>query len=317
MIDVYAMNGTPWLLLLYSLPAKSGSARVNIWRKVKKTGALPFKSSSYLLPNRPELLERFQWLAQQIQESGGEATVAQVAALEGVPTAKVALQFNDARGAEYQEVIAALKERLTPRRGGRDEGPQAELDKWMRRFEEIRGVDYFDCPVAKQAASWIKRAMDPSREKTGKALRPVLSPRQFNGKTWLTRPRPAIDRVGSAWLIHRHIDPEARFVFAHRPEECPGAIPFDMTGVEFTHHGEDCTFENLLRRFGLKDKTLSRIGEMIHDADLEDGRFQTVEAIGLCRVFTGWARLGVTDEEILQRGMPCFDALYADLQAKP
>jgi hypothetical protein len=86
--------------------------------------------------------------------------------------------------------------------------------------------------------------------------------------------------------------------------------------VEFTHHGDDCTFETLLKRFDLKDRTLRKLAGMIHDADLEDGKFQTVEAFGLDRVFKGWARLGVSDDEILARGLPCFDALYQYLKSR-
>lgn len=313
------MSEIPWLLLLYSLPAGNSSARVGIWRKVRKTGALPFKSSSYLLPNRPDLLERFQWLAQQIQETGGEATVALVSELEGISQEKMARQFNDARAADYGELIASLNDLISRGRKMRDDAQLAELDKLRRRFAEIRNLDYFGCPLADKAAMLLEKAMEPPAgkpRKGGKNTMPALSPQRFTGKVWLTRPQPAIDRVGSAWLIHHHIDPKARFVFGSRPEDYPDAIPYDMTGVEFTHHGDDCTFENLLRRFGIKDKILRRIGEMVHDADLEDDRFQTIEAFGMDRVFKGWARLGVADEEIFRRGFHCFDALFAFLKSK-
>src|SRR5690606_1344708 len=101
------------------------------------------------------------------------------------------------------------------------------------------------------------------------------------------------------------------------PDKHPEAIPFDMTGVEFTHQGEDCTFETLLKRFGLTDPALRKLGERVHDADLEDGKFQTTEAFGLDRIFKGWARLGLSDDEILARGFGCFDALFAYFQSQP
>lgn len=139
---------------------------------------------------------------------------------------------------------------------------------------------------------------------------------KFTGRTWLTRPRPEIDRVGSAWLIRRFIDPKARFVFASDPAQHPDALPFDMAGVEFSHHRDDCTFETLVKRFGLEDPALRRLAEMVHVADLEDGRFPHPECIGIDRVLKGWGRAGLSDELLLQKGGECFDALYDYLRKR-
>ncbi len=310
------MNEAPWLMLLYSLPAGRGSARVGIWRKLKKSGALPFKASSYLLPNRPDLFERFQWLAQQVQDAGGEATLAFVAELEGVSQEAMMRQFNDARAVEYAELVTPLNALIAGLRKKADDSLLPELEKLRRQFEEIRRLDFFGCPRANDVAMLFERAAEvPAKSSKGKAVA-ILSARRFSGKIWLTRPQPEIDRVGSAWLIRNFIDPKASFVFSSDPSAHPGAIPYDMTGVEFTHHGEDCTFETLLKRFNLKDSALIKLGEMIHDVDLEDGKFQAVEAFGLDRVFKGWAKLGVPDDEILTRGFECFAALYAFLRTK-
>jgi hypothetical protein len=289
---------------------------VGIWRKMKKSGALPFKASAYLLPNRPELYERFQWLAQQVQDAGGEATIVFVSELEGISHAEMMRQFNESRAAGYAELVAPLNELISRHRKKPDDSLMPELEKLRRQFEELRSLDFFDCPRAHDVAMLIERATTLPEKKQKDKVFPVLSSRRYVGKTWLTRPQPHIDRVGSAWLIRNFIDPKATFVFAKDPADFPDAIPYDMTSVEFTHHGDDCTFETLLRRFDLKDKALKKLGEMIHDADLEDGKFQTVEAFGLDRVFKGWAKLGVTDDEILTRGMPCFDALHAFLKTK-
>jgi len=143
-----------------------------------------------------------------------------------------------------------------------------------------------------------------------------LNVKQYQEKTWLTRPRPEIDRVGSAWLIARFIDRKPKFVFASTVDAIPDAIPFDMLDAEFSHHGNYCTFETLTRRFTISDKSLAKIGEMIHDADLDDARFQRVEAVGIDRVLKGWAKQGLSDQEILRRGFECFDALYAFLQRR-
>jgi hypothetical protein len=311
------MLDSPWILLLYSLPTGRGTARVGVWRKLKKSGALPFKTSAYLLPNRPHLLERFQWLAQQVTDAGGEATLVFVSELEGVSHDGMVRQFNDARTAEYVALSAALNGLITRQRKKPDETLMPELEKLRRQFDEIRRLDFFDSPKGHDVEMLIERAAAlPEKQTRGKAAK-MLSTRSFSGKTWLTRPQPAIDRVGSAWLIRNFIDPKATFIFSSDPGAHQDAIPYDMMGVEFTHQGEDCTFETLLKRFGLAAPALRRLGEMIHDADLEDGKFQTAEAIGLDRVFKGWAKLGLDDEEIFKRGFPCFDALHAFLQSKP
>jgi len=138
--------------------------------------------------------------------------------------------------------------------------------------------------------------------------------KRYQRRVWLTRPHPEIDRVGSAWLIRKFIDPHAKFVFAPKPDAYPDAVPYDMMNVEFTHHGDACTFETLLKRFAITDSAVRRIGEMIHDADLEDGKFQRPECCGLDLLCKGWARLGLSDADILDKGFACFDALHASLR---
>lgn len=300
-----------WLLLLYTLPSGRSSARVGIWRKLKKSGALPVNTSAHLLPNRPDLLEKFQWLAQEIRHAKGDATLAFVGEVDGIGDAGLIRRFDQVRTEDYAEIAAAAKEILGRRGDAQVEAIQAEIEKLRVRFGDVLRTDFFGCPAAATTAQLIElAAADPAAP--GKVL-PVLSPDHFTGKTWLTRPRPAIDRIGSAWLILRHIDAGARFVFASDPADHPDALPYDMTGVEFGHQVDDCTFETLLKRFDLKATGLAKLGEMIHDADLDDGKFQTVEAFGLDRVFKGWAASGIPDDEILARGLICFDGLHQSL----
>jgi hypothetical protein len=146
--------------------------------------------------------------------------------------------------------------------------------------------------------------------------RPRLQRKDYRGKTWQTRPRPEIDRVGSAWLIRKFIDPEATFVFASDPPTRGDIIPFDMLEVEFSHQGDCCTFETLTRRFAIEDKAVRKIGEMIHDADLDDAKFQRTECVGIDRVLKGWGKTSMRDDEILARGFVCFDGLYEFLQRR-
>lgn len=301
-----------WLLLLYELPTAKNSERVNLWRKLKKFGALSLKTSAYLLPDSPLHFERFQWLSQQIRDGGGDATLIRVAEIENLTHDAVAQLFNEARAADYDGLQTAITDLLKRKPKRTDESIQEEADRLKVRFEEIRGIDFFRSPRAHDVESLLRRFEEPHILAKG-AERTLLS-KDYRGKTWLTRPKPEIDRVGSAWLIRRSIDSEARFVFGTQVRKFPDAIPFDMLDVDFTHKGEDCTFETLLKRFGVDDKLLQSIGEMIHDADLEDDKFHRYEAVGIDQMLKGWAKLGLADEEILERGFACFDALYASLK---
>lgn len=303
-----------WLLLLYGLPTRRSAPRVSLWRRLKKFGALQLKTSAYILPDRQVHFERFQWLAQQVRDAGGEATLIRVSDIEGMAEGEIQRLFNDARARDYRGLMKVLTRFIDHHRKRPGPAFRGDLDGFLRRFARIREIDYFDSPAAHDAQMLLQRAEGVARRRGAAA--PVLDRKQYLGRTWVTRPRPEIDRVGSAWLIRRFIDPRARFVFAEDAAGPPGAIPYDVSGAEFSHQGEDCTFETLLKRFDLRDPAARRIGEMIHDADLEDGRFQRVECFGLDRLFKGWARLGLADRQILARGLECFDALCASLQGR-
>lgn len=301
-----------WLLLLYTLPAAKASGRVNLWRKLKKMGAYALKTSAYVLPDEPAHLERFQWLVQQVRDGGGEATLARVTAIEGLANEDLARQFNQARAADYAALGRQLNELIAANRKKPVEGLADALEKLQRQFQELRAIDYFECPAAHDVEVLLQRASRLSEPRTKSPA--TLDVKRYQRRTWLTRPRPQIDRAGSAWLIRKFIDPHAKFVFAPKPDAHPEAIPYDMMNVEFTHHGDDCTFETLLKRFAITDSAARRIGEMIHDADLEDGKFQRPECSGLDLLFKGWARLDLSDGEILDKGFACFDALHAALR---
>src|SRR5437588_8502285 len=306
------MRANSWLLLLYSLPTSCNTERVAVWRQLKKIGAVQFKTSTYLLPDEPAQYEQFQWLAQQIRDYGGDSTLVRAQEIEGLTREKVIAMFNDARGKDYGELRKSLQAFIGRRKKTEAETGAAELERLTRQFREIREVDFFDSPRGHDVAMLLRRAEGPR----GSRQLETLDAKQYQGKTWLTRPRPEIDRVGSAWLISKFIDRKPKFVFAPSADAVPGAIPFDMLDAEFSHHGNYCTFETLTKRFTISDKSVAKIGEMIHDADLDDARFQRVEAVGIDRVLKGWAKEGLPDKEILRRGFECFDALYAFLQRR-
>ncbi len=286
------ITATSWLLLLFSLPTSRNTERVAVWRRLKKLGAVQIKTSTYLLPDETAQYEQFQWLAQQIRDYGGDSTLVRAQEIEGLTKEKVIAMFNDARAKDYGELRKSLQGFIGRRKKIDAETAAAELERLTR--------------LLLRRAEGRNRTRQPA----------VLDAKQYQGKTWLTRPRPEIDRVGSAWLISKFIDRKPKFVFAPTADALPGAIPFDMLDAEFSHHGNYCTFETLIRRFAISDKAVTKIGEMIHDADLDDAKFQRVEAVGIDRVLKGWAKEGLPDKEILRRGFECFDAVYAFLQRR-
>lgn len=295
-------NDVRWLLLVFGLPAKLGSKRVQVWRKLKRIGALPLGSSGYLLPFTPQNHEHFEWLAASIRKSKGQASVIQVEAIDELPPDELAKRFTDARSRDYELLSRELK-RLV-----RGKNKPAQLVRLQRRFHEISAVDFFDSPFRSRVEALLERAAAPS------SAPPTADARRkkgFQRRTWVTRPRPGIDRVASAWLITRFIDPHAKFVFANDPKNAPDAVPFDMFQAGgFGHRGDDCTFETLRKEFGIRDRRVAVVAEIIHDADLDDEKFGRVEGIGLDKVLIGWAQQGLSDEELLRRGTELIEGLY-------
>jgi hypothetical protein len=311
-------HSTPgsWLFLLFNLPAKQSSDRVKVWRRLKKFGSVQLKTSTYVLPDEPVHYERFQWLAKEIVDTGGEATLVRVKDIEGMPHAAIVAMFNDARAREYDEIAEPLTRLIKDRKARKTstETFTSELEKVRRRFQEIHEIDYFQSSRGEDLRRLVQKAESLGSLKKKPETKARLRIEDYRRKTWITRPRPEIDRVGSAWLIRKFIDAGAKFVFAHTPAEFPAAIPYDMFEVEFSHHGDCCTFETLIQRFAIRDRAVLRLAELIHDADVEDDKFHRVEGFGIEQIFKGWAKHGLSDQEILSKGFECFDGLYAQFK---
>ena len=307
------MKTMSWLLLLYALPVKRTSARVNLWRKLKKFGAVQLKTSAYVLPDDATQYERFQWLSKEIRDVGGEATLIRVAEIEGMSHEQMVRLFNEARAVEYKDLVEVCRRAMARRKRWSGGALATELQKCQRRFREIKETDYFRSPASHDAQMILLRLEKLLAPKAGAVNLPKLDVRKFKDKTWVTRPRPGIDRAGSAWLIRKFIDPKARFAFAMDARKGGSALPFDMADVEFSHHGDDCTFETFTKRFAIRDNAVQKMAEMVHDADLEDGKFQRPECIGINAVLSGWARTRISDAELLAKGIECFEGLYQSL----
>jgi hypothetical protein len=295
---------SPWLMLTFSLPTKRASQRVEIWRLLHRHGAVPLGNSGYLLPNNPTNLERFEWLATAIRKYSGDASVVSVQSIDNLSTPQLSRRFNRARETDYEELIRELRKFSSApnrKRAG------TRLTRLRSRFREVVEIDFFRCPLRKRVEDLLKRA---SASPSPRPDTPSSNPRHYVRRLWVTRPRPGIDRSASAWLIRRFIDKKARFTFAIEGATPSDSVPFDMFHGGFGHRGEDCTFETLQKEFRIRDPKVSAIAEMIHDADLCDGKFGRKEAFGVDEVLKGWARLGWPDQTILAQGMEMIEGLY-------
>ncbi len=309
-MDVRKQSSVAWLLLAFTLPTKRASQRVEVWRKLQRYGTVPLGNSGYLLPSNAVNEERFQWLATAVRKYGGDASIVHVQGIDNISTPQLIGRFAEARAREYQELIRQLDEfsalALQKRAVGR-------LSRLRSRFQEIVEVDFFESPMQRRAGELLAKA-DAARMTTRKPETRKIDPFDYKRRVWVTRPRPGVDRSASAWLIRRFIDSKARFTFAPEEKVPQPSVPFDMFHERgFGHRGEDCTFETLQKEFRIRDRRVKVISEIIHDADLADQKFGRKEGYGIDEVLKGWARQGVSDQELLRRGMQLIEGLYHSL----
>jgi hypothetical protein len=264
------------------------------------------QSGGHLLPNTSQTLEHFEWLAAAIRKFKGQASVLHVHSVDDFPDDELRRRFVESRSRDYETLLAELKKALRS-----SKQPGAILGRIRKRFEEVISIDFFNSPMRARVESRLARAEAPETPASHSHRRPQQIRKEYLNRTWITRPRPGIDRVSSAWLISRFIDKNAKFTFDSDAGRHPKAIPFDMFQEGgFGHRGDDCTFETLCKEFGIRDARIRGIAQIVHDADLEDEKFGRVEGAGLDRVLIGWAQQDVGDHELLQRGMQLIEGLY-------
>jgi hypothetical protein len=314
MYNIYEMPVTtrksalsPWLLLVFSLPRKGASLRVTVWRKLQRYGSLPLGNSGYLLPNTGDNREKFEWIATAIRGTNGEASVLEVQAIDDYSKPKLIKRFSDARSHEYRELLNLLSRTST----NSIKSP-IRIARLRQRFLDIVSIDFFGSPLREQVDRALTAMQQPRIEITARLDRVTKS--AYRSRNWVTRPRPGVDRVMSAWLIRKFIDPKARFFFAGAGQSLKNAVPFDMYEGGFGHRGDDCTFETLTKAFGILDKRVAVMGQIVHDADLFDEKFGRKEGFGVDEVMKGWARQKLSDQELLERGIQLAQGLYQSLQ---
>jgi hypothetical protein len=316
-----------WLLLAHQLPPKPAYFRVKIWRRLQDLGSVAIKASLYALPSNTETREDFQWLLREIQEGGGEATLFEARLVDGLTDQEVRALFDKARDADYEalavearslaEMVAADPEQWRVRI------PEFRplLAKLHRRLTEVVEIDFFGAngrDAIEGLLSGIESRLTEAVEIEKKEETMPAEPEKPHGRTWVTRMGVHVDRIASAWLIRRFIDPEARFKFVadkgYVPE--PGEIRFDMFEAEYTHEGDHCTFEVLLARLCQPEPALQAIAEIVHDIDLKDSKFGREEAAGIKTLVAGIAAATDDDRQRLDRGATVFEDLYEYFRKK-
>jgi hypothetical protein len=314
-----------WLLLIHQIPPKPDYFRVKVGRRLARLGAVAVKRSVYVLPLTESALEDFQWVAREISAEGGEATVCRASFVEGLSDEQVQALFHAAREADYvalaeeaREVAARVPRRLDAN-DERRSALESDLARVKKRFGEVAALDFFDAParVPTEAAIFELERLLARKMQPGAGPQPP-SREDFRGRVWVTRKNIHVDRIASAWLVRRFIDPKAKFKFV------PGQgyravgdeITFDMFEGTFTHVGDKCTFEVLVGTFELREPGLRAIAEIVHDIDIKDGKFGRPEAAGFATLIAGISLLERDDESRLAFGERVLGALHEALRRK-
>ena len=311
-----AEPGHRWLLFVHQLPARPTSLRVRTWRRLQQLGALAVKQAVYVLPDSPNAREDFEWLRTEIQGAGGEASVFAAAMVDTWSHDALVEEFRRSREKAYAALAGDAEKalrRFTAARRKAGIPSRRLLEQLRERLAAVERIDFFGSAGRDRVLSVIQQIED----RASSGSRPQRSsggpggPSAFKGSLWVTRPRPGVDRMSSAWLIRKFIDPDARFDFVADREQVPSnAVPFDMFGVEFTHYGDLCTFEFLCAQFNLAAPALSRIAAIVHDLDLKDSRFRAAEAPAIGAVIDGLRLAQADDAKLLSVCMTVFEALY-------
>jgi hypothetical protein len=322
------MTKTPaqeWLLIFYSIPSHPVSGRMRIWRKIAKAGAVQLKGAVYILPANDENRELFQWIIGEVKSLGGDGSFVQTARIETLTDAEVRELFRVQRTAEYRDLAKLLdsveRKVQSGRKGavaGIRDNAAGILAGLRKTYDEVRSRDFFDASLGRDLEKRI-RAIESALKDVKEAGTDKPSPltrkdlKAYQQRVWVTRKRPFIDRMASAWLIRRFVDRASKFRFIDEKDVAglaKGEIAFDMQGGEFTHHGDLCTFEVLVRSFGIKDKAVRKIAEIVHDLDLKDDKYGNAAGSGIEEVLTGIRKTVKDDADMLEKGITVFEMMY-------
>ena len=323
-----AAAGAPrWLLLIHAIPPRPNYLRVKIGRRLQKLGAVAVKNSVYALPRSEAAREDLEWVTREVAAEGGEASLCESRFIGGLTDEAIEAQFRVARQADYLALAKLARRlvdglspsgrsaRLASRRRAQAE---ASLTRFRKRLDEIVAIDYFGAPGRTELERLLRAAEEKLRPPQPAGGPDLPSLKSVHGRTWVTRRGIHVDRICSAWLIQRFIDPEAKMKYVEARGYVPaaGELRFDMFDAEFTHEGDLCTFELLLARWGSGDQALRHIADMVHDVDLRDAKFCREETSGFTALVTGICIQHQEDAARLEAGSIMLDALYRALQRR-
>jgi len=322
-----AAEGERWLLLIHQLPAKPAYLRVKIWRRLQALGAVPVKNAVHVLPATAEAQEDFAWLRREIVEGSGEAMVCEARFVDGLSDREIQELFRQARDADYHALAdeaRALAASLEAA-GSAEQRAEArrQVSRLRTRLGQIVAIDFFGAS-GREVMDGLLRGLEGelgAAEETPAPPAPASG--RLEDRVWVTREGVHVDRIASAWLIRRFIDPKARFKFVpakgYAPR--PGELRFDMFEAEFTHKGDRCTFEVLLGELLVEgadpgDPALQVIAEIVHDIDLKDGKFGHPETDGIRTMIAALCAACDDDAERVRRGAALLDDLYGYFQRR-
>ncbi len=317
-------NTTEWLLLIHQIPPKPDYFRVKIWRRLHKIGAVAIKQSVYVLPDNEQAHEDLHWLVKEITEGRGTASLSRAVFFEGLSNQQIKSLFQVARNQEYEKIIqdtqsimddSAVSSTNTVSTARKR---QKELSRIQNRFAEIVNIDFFNASAHAAADKILSKCDALLRETKESSSQEIPDLKNICERTWVTRKGIYVDRIACGWLIHRFIDPKGRlkFVADKRYQPRPDELRFDMFEGEFTHQGDNCSFEVLVNAFDLASLPMTAIAEIVHDIDLKDKKYSRPETIGIQAVFSGLAATCSGDQERLERGSMILDELYASFDEK-
>jgi hypothetical protein len=309
-----------WLFFILTLQGQQSAVRMRVWRALKALGTAVLRDGVYVLPNRDGLLEALRAQSQEITASSGNAQILEVQARDPLQEMELRQLFD--RTPDYEKLLQEIRDASRKIHKTGDTLLSASLTRLRRDYESIAAQDFFPGAAREQAhdalesltaAANVVLSPDEPHATAGKIQR--LDRAKYQGRIWATRARPWADRLASAWLIKRFIDPRARLLWLKSPKDCPKrAVGYDFDGAEFTHVGAKVTFEVLLASFALEsDPALDRIGAIIHYLDA--GGVSVPEALGLEALLRGARKLIDDDDSLVNEAGKMFEFLYVHYAA--
>lgn len=311
------MKNPQWLLLLYQIPAKSDSARVKIWRTLQKIGAVAVKNSVAAVPDISGLREKVINIADEVVSIGGEAIVTEGSFIFGLSEDSLVQSYNAQLEMSYRTLAQEIQETTKEIPSNASANELMRWDHKRTKFQSlIKELNERSIGKIKGQEPCEENLSAFERKLKGHESKSKIKTAKVHvGSTWVTRKNLHIDRMASAWLIKRYIDPKAHFLFVdidkykHKPEH----IRFDVFNGEYGHIGDQCTFETLISEFKIKEPSVTILAQIIHDLDIDDKKFSRKETEGIRMALEGIVRAYKSDEDRLQMASSLLDGLILSL----